>query len=112
MPRGVFLDFPLGHTAGKKHDPLLQQSILLDALTAFEENRIPGEIKELPYRWSANENWREKPLGGGGKRNEQDASSDFRTSREPLPQYQTPEDEESFLRTHHDGACGTCVGAE
>ena len=112
MPRGVFLDFPLGHTAGKKHEPSLQRNILLDALAAFGETRTPGEIKRLPYVWSEDESWRENPLGGGERQQKQGTRDDFRTSREPLPQYQEPEDEEAFDFAHHHGACGTCVGAE
>ena len=64
-PRGVFLDFPLGHTAGKKHEKAMQREILLESLAAFEEMKTPGEIKSLPFRWSEDESWRENPMGGG-----------------------------------------------
>ena len=31
-PRAAYLDFPLGHTAGKPHQPLLNRAIVRDAL--------------------------------------------------------------------------------
>ena len=34
-PRAVFLDYPLGHTTGKPHEPALQRDILLQALDAL-----------------------------------------------------------------------------
>lgn len=112
VPRGVFLDFPLGHTAGKKHDRSLQRNILIEALAAFEEIQTPGEIKRLPYSWSKDESWRERPLGGGSGEKTAAPSDDFRTSRDPRPQYQHPDDEMAFDRDHQGGACGTCIGAE
>jgi len=38
-PRAVFLDFPLGHTAGRPHDEKIQDAIIEAALTAFETTR-------------------------------------------------------------------------
>jgi len=38
-PRAAFLDFPLGHTAGKPGDPELQRAILADALSSFASPR-------------------------------------------------------------------------
>ena len=113
-PRGVFLDFPLGHTAGKKHEKAMQREILLESLAAFEEMKTPGEIKSLPFRWSEDESWRENPMGGGRKEagSSEDGSNDFRTPRVETPQYQEPDDEAAFERQHEHGACGSCVGAE
>ena len=34
-PRAAFLDFPLGHTTGKPHEPDLQRRILVQALSSF-----------------------------------------------------------------------------
>ena len=85
---------------------------MIEALAAFEEIQTPGEIKRLPYLWSEDESWRERPLGGGSGETKQEVSDDFRTSRAPLPQYQDPEDELAFERSHQHGACGTCIGAE
>lgn len=113
VPRGVFLDFPLGHTAGKKHDPALQRNILLEALAAFDEVESPGQIKRLPYRWSQDESWRAEPLRAEDREKKQaQPKGDSRTARDATPQYQYPEDESAFEKRHESGACGTCVGAE
>ena len=113
-PRSVFLDFPLGHTAGKKHESGMQREVLIEALAAFQEMKEPGEVKTLPFQWSEDESWRENPMGGGRKEetsNDQ-GGSDFRTPRVDIPQYQEPEDKEAFEQQHKDGACGLCVGSE
>ena len=36
-PRAAFLDFPLGHTTGKKNQPEMQLSLMRQALAGFEE---------------------------------------------------------------------------
>ncbi|MAI79439.1 MAG: hypothetical protein CL917_10895 [Deltaproteobacteria bacterium] len=111
IPRGLFLDFPLGHTAGKKGDEEMQRKILMQALDAFVDIKTAGEIQRLPYRWSADESWRENPMNGGSQ-SKSKSSGDFRTPRSETPQYQEPEDEKAFLEQHTTGACGTCIGAE
>jgi len=58
-PRAVFLNFPLGHQAGKKFEPELQKDILRDALDALATIKEPGTILELPYRWSDDDTWEE-----------------------------------------------------
>ena len=50
-PRGVFLNFPLGHQCGKPHDVALQTSILKDALNVLTIASSPGEIVDLAYEW-------------------------------------------------------------
>jgi hypothetical protein len=79
-PRAAFLDFPLGHTAGKANDPDLQYSILRDALIALEEMKRPGSIKILSYRWSEDESWKNTH------------SKDARLPRTSEPQFQFEED--------------------
>ena len=54
-PRAVFLNFPLGHQAGKPNDPELQRRIVGDAMRAFETIDKPGTIVELPYVWDPND---------------------------------------------------------
>jgi D-proline reductase (dithiol) PrdB len=60
-PRTVFLDFPLGCTAGKPNEPELQRQILRDALRLAPEFGEPWRIRELPYQFSAdgNRDWEE-----------------------------------------------------
>lgn len=81
-PRAAFLDFPLGHTTGKPHEPDLQRRILVEALSSFETMTAPGSMKELPFRWSEDEEWKAKAFAEG----------DDRTPRHDTPQYQYEED--------------------
>jgi hypothetical protein len=110
-PRAAFLDFPLGHTTGKKNQPEAQKRLLKNALGAFHELQRPGEIKFLNERWSDDETWREKPMAkdepGSGE-----PKGDFRTPRLETPQYQYPADQKEAEHQHRSGGCGSCVGAE
>jgi len=110
-PRSAFVDFPLGHTTGKKNAPKMQRSLLLDALAGFTELKEPGEIKSLGLRWSADESWRENPMSRS-KPGSEATKDDSRTARLDTPQYQYPADRKEAERLHEAGACGSCVGAE
>jgi len=80
-PRAAFLDFPLGHTAGKANEEGLQLAVVRDALMCLEEMETRGGIKILPYKWSTDESWQiREPL------------SDTRQPRSAEPQFQSPED--------------------
>jgi hypothetical protein len=92
-PRAAFLDYPLGHTTGKAHEPELQRSILFDALDAFRSLREPGSVKMLTFRWSDDDTWKAAALNQG----------DDRQPRYDTPQYQTEEDR------RRAEACGVCV---
>lgn len=81
-PRAAFLDYPLGHTTGKPHDPELQRRIMREALAAFESMTIPGSVKMLPFVWSEDETWKLEAFAG----------DDTRTERLDTPQYQSDED--------------------
>ena len=81
-PRAAFLDFPLGHTTGKRHDPELQRKILIEALDGFNTLKEPGSVKILPFRWSEEDEWKETAMLEGDQRNE----------RFDTPQYQNEED--------------------
>ena len=104
-PRAVYLDFPLGHTAGKPHDTGLQRSILrdtLDALVAIDE---PGTIRRLPYRWAEDDAWKDlvmRPSPDG-------SSADDRTERHPDPQYQSEADRIAAQAAFERDGCPTCV---
>ena len=82
-PRAAFLDFPLGHTAGKPHDPVLGRAIVESALEGFESIREPGGVKMLPFRWDADDAWKASAMTG---------TADERAERSDEPQYQTEED--------------------
>jgi hypothetical protein len=81
-PRAAFLDYPLGHTTGKPHEPELQREILVQALDSFNSMTVPGSIKMLPFRWSDEDEWKPTAMMNG----------DTRTERHDTPQYQTEED--------------------
>ena len=93
-PRAAFLDYPLGHTTGKPHQPALQREILLEALSGFGDLTAPGSVKKLPFRWSADLSWQETAQRG----------PDDRRPRYETPQYQREEDR------HRASACGTPAG--
>jgi hypothetical protein len=50
-PRSFFVNYPLGHTAGKPFDRENQMAILKSALGRAGEVTVPGTIMELPLVW-------------------------------------------------------------
>lgn len=106
----MFLDFPLGRTAGPPHDGALQRRIMLDALNALESIAKPGEIHPLPHPWPAGDGWKERamrPTPKAGK-----APVDDRVERSSRPQHQTPEDEAAAAVHLAKGGCPGCVFPE
>jgi hypothetical protein len=96
-PRAAFLDFPLGHTTGKPHEPELQREILIQALDAFNTMTEPGSIKILPFRWSEKDEWKKTAMMEG----------DSRIARYETPQYQTEEDR-MRAEANQAAACPVC----
>ncbi len=87
-PRAAFLDYPLGHSAGKPQDPADQDAVLGAALTAFEKLSVPGDLVTLSNVWGDNA-WREE-AGSTEAR-------DTRQPRDETPQWQLPEDRDAAL---------------
>jgi hypothetical protein len=81
-PRAVFLDYPLGHTAGPPRRPDIQLKILEDALKAFSDIQTPGTVISLPFVWPDNPDWKIA----------HNMLKDERTARIDTPQYQNEED--------------------
>jgi D-proline reductase (dithiol) PrdB len=107
-PRAAFLDFPLGHTTGKPHEPVLQREILLAALEGFESLREPGSVKTLPFQWADDDGWKEpRTLPKTGAPAERDR--DDRSERSSEPQYQSARDRELAEAASARGDCETCV---
>ena len=104
-PRAVFVDFPLGHTAGKPHDKPLQRKIMIDTLSALDGIQIPGRIRTLKYRWSADDAW--KATAMRSKRGQR--AADDRVQRSATPQYQHPEDERAAQSNLAADGCPGCV---
>lgn len=109
-PRAVFLDFPLGHTAGRPDDLPGQRHIMIDTLRALDRINVPGTIMPLGYRWSEDETWKDTAMrprrterGEDGEPGEERATDD-RVERFDTPQYQYDAD-----RDDADPACPTCV---
>lgn len=101
-PRAVYLDFPLGRTAGKAGDVAMQRVVMRAALATVRNARQPGGIVELPYRWAETDDWKDgvmRPKPGGASDH-----ADDRSARHPTPQYQTEED-----AALADPDCATCV---
>ncbi len=100
-PRAVFVDLPLGHTAGPPNDEAMQHHIVTTAIDlgvamTKPEPGDPGRIIDLDLRWHDNE-WKENPLSWS--RRQEDAGNsggdagDTRTGRSDQPQWQRAEDE-------------------
>ena len=89
-PRVAFLDYPLGHSAGRPFEPENQRRVLRDALEAFEAIREPASVVRLPYRWSDAGDW--KPQDGNPRR------GDVRAPRGTEPVYQTEADRRAAER--------------
>ena len=102
-PRAVYLDFPLGRTAGKRGDTAMQRDIMRAALARVRDAEAPGEIMELPYRWAETEDWKDRvmrPQAGA----DSGAHQDDRGARLGTPRYQTEED-----AALADPDCPTCI---
>ena len=89
-PRAVFLDYPLGQTAGRAGDPDEQDFVMNSALNAVEGMTQPGAIEAIDLQWSNDDSWKDgvmrvKPDGDV-------TNLDDRSERYSTPQYQHPED--------------------
>ncbi len=101
-PRAVFLDYPLGHTAGRANDPANQLRIMRDTLQIFESIDRPGSLVDLGYQWQPDDAWKERVMRPDPDRpNNHD---DDRVARHATPQYQSEEDARAA-----DPDCPTCV---
>ena len=79
-PRTVFVDYPLGHTAGRPFDPADQKRIVISALDALASITTAGQIITLPAQWSEDNTWRAEAVDPG--------QGDSRQPRDTTPRYQ------------------------
>ena len=107
-PRSVYLDFPLGRTAGKPHDVPLQRRVLRDTLDALATIDTPGTIRRLPYRWADDDAWKDAVMRPGSG----ESSEDDRVERHPDPQYQCEEDRIAAEAAFEREGCPSCVFLE
>ena len=140
-PRAVYLDYPLGHTSGRAHEPELNLAILRDTLAAFENLGVPGSMAHLPYRWSDTDRWKDRvfapstkaadlpecavpadsPDAGSSEHAEANGAAsapagggyeDDRIERHPTPQYQTDQDAAAARASHDGEECLVCAGID
>ena len=98
-PRSVFVDYPLGHSAGRPFHPDDQRAVLGAALHGFEAMVQPGEILSLDRRWPGDEDWRSAAVDPG--------RGDTRQPRDMTPRYQTEEDRRLAEAAAAPGPAGT-----
>jgi len=90
-PRAAFLDYPLGHSAGKPRDPADQLDVLRRALGFLESAGEPGAIVSLPNRWNETGDWRAEAARTKG--------GDTRQPRDETPRFQHADDREKALQS-------------
>jgi len=83
-PRALFVDYPLGHTAGRPFDAANQREILDAAVDAFASVRTPGEVVHLSCRWSDSDAWKASATDP--------EAGDVRSPRDTTPRYQEESD--------------------
>ncbi len=86
-PRATFVDYPLGHSAGKPFDAVDQLAVVRAALRGLEEMQQPGDIRMRPHRWDANNAWRQEAA--------RDKGGDTRQPRDETPQFQHEADRQA-----------------
>ena len=109
VPRAVYLDFPLGHTAGKPGDKALQRKIMIDTLSALDTIQVPGTIRSLPYRWAATEDWKDKVMRPNPAKTEH---ADERVERTTDPQYHLEDDARAAELNLARNGCADCIWPE
>lgn len=117
VPRGVFIDYPLGQTAGRANAAEEQELILESACQAFEDAGSPGDIRQVPLVWPGDAGWKDAVMRPEAKDQEapdpnqaQEQAShaslrgDQRVERYDSPQYQLPDDAVAA-----EPNCSSCV---
>ena len=108
-PRAVYLDFPLGHTAGKPGDKPLQRKVMIDTLSALDTIQVPGTIRTLPYRWASSDTWKDKVMRPDPEKKQH---RDTRVERSHEPQYQLEDDRQAAVLNLAKNGCVDCVWLE
>ena len=88
-PRTTFVDYPLGHSAGKAFDAADQYSVVRAAMLGFTSMTAPGEFARLSNRWADNEDWQ--------KGTASPEAGDTREERDASPRFQLPADRDAAL---------------
>ncbi len=107
-PRAAFLDYPLGHTSGRPHEPGTNRAIMRAALAALEQIDEPGAIVDLPFQWADDDGWKDsvmRPAPGADW-------VDDRSERFPDPQFQSELDRVAADESHAGEDCAVCAGID
>ena len=100
-PRAVFLDYPLGHTAGPPNEPHTQLAIARSALSAFTSITEAGGVHYLDHVWP--HDWKDEAR----------ALADHRSPRHDTPQYQSEADRLAAVDQYGEElACSACAFSE
>lgn len=111
-PRAVFLDYPLGHTAGRVREPELNRAIVAAALERLETADEPGTIVDLLYHWAETDDWKDGVMRVTTSPSGEKSTVDDRVARHDTPQYQTEDDADAAAATHRDADCLVCAGID
>ena len=106
-PRMVYLDFPLGHTAGRANDVQSQRAVVMAALQLLEEARQPGSPVPMRHRWSGDDAWKDTVMRPKINGDSGEIFDDDRVERLATPQYQSSADADRVTEN-----CRTCVWLE
>ena len=96
-PRAVFVDYPLGRTAGKPFDTADQADIVGHALDALVTMTEPGSVRRLTSRWSNDDAWKDRAQRSGWvvdglQPSTANPEADDRSERSDQPQWQSDDD--------------------
>ena len=106
QPRAVYLDFPLGHTAGRTYDRALQRRVLLTAFDLLSTAREAEAIVHLGDVWASDDAWKDRIMLPRKDKNGALEYSDTRVERHATLQYQTAADASAAAQAPD---CPTCV---
>ena len=106
-PRALYLDFPLGRTAGKPGDLAMQLAIMQSAIEVLGSADTSGRIVDLPYRWREDDDWKDGVMRPSKKKSgRKSMHEDDRVQRFDTPQYQLESDVPDDASAE---ACDSCV---
>jgi hypothetical protein len=110
--RAVFVDYPLGHTAGRVDETDLNRSIVSAAMAQVSQATEPGTIVDLTLRWADTDDWKDSVMRVSTSSSGKKSTVDDRVARLDTPQYQTAYDAEAAAAAHDGEPCLVCAGID
>lgn len=101
-PRVSFVNYPLGHQAGKPNDPADQYRLVKAALEGFQTHTKPGQVNVLETNWGDSIDHCDT-VGG--------AKEAIRQKRDSVLRYERPEDMAAAVAKNGEQAKGV-ISAE